>query len=82
MGGRGETTLHSNQPSKDNLTNMEDLQDKDRLTEYRRRWKNARNEWEQKGIELEVRVWKRRKDKIGKPELKPNVYEVAKEIFK
>ena len=54
----------------------------DKLKEYRRRWKGARNDWEKKGIELEVRVWKRKKDKIGKPELKPNVYEVAKEIFK
>ena len=54
----------------------------DKLKEYRRRWKGARNDWEKKGIELEVRVLKRRKDKIGKPELKPNVYEVAKEIFK
>jgi len=54
----------------------------DKLKEYRRRWKGARNDWEKKGIELEVRVWKRRKDKIGKPELKPNVFEVAKEIFK
>jgi len=34
----------------------------DKLKEYRRRWKGARNDWEKKGIELEVRVWKRRQE--------------------
>jgi len=56
----------------------------DKLKEYRRRWKGARNEWEKKGIELEVRVWKRRQEtnKIGGEKVEPNVFEVAKEIFR